>query len=96
VSLHFLIRFEPKPGAADEFRQEMLRVTEISRSEPGCISIQTFESIGEPRTFGIHSEWADEAAFNLHVELPHTVRFIEAAERLLTHPLEGLRSRRLS
>ena len=40
----------------------------------------------EPLVFAIHSEWADEASFELHATLPHTVRFLAAAETLLTHP----------
>ena len=32
--------------------------------------------------FAIHSEWVDEASFELHATLPHTVRFLAAAETL--------------
>jgi quinol monooxygenase YgiN len=45
--------------------------------------------------FAIHSEWVDEAAFERHAQLPHTVRFLEAAEKLLTHPVQGLRTREI-
>ncbi len=45
--------------------------------------------------FTIHSEWVDEAAFELHAQLPHTVRFMAAAKELLTHPIEGLRTRQI-
>jgi quinol monooxygenase YgiN len=38
----------------------------------------------------------DEAAFELHARLPHTVRFLAAAKELLTHPVEGLRSREIA
>jgi hypothetical protein len=31
----------------------------------------------------------------LHAQLPHTVRFIGAAEELLTYPVKGLRSREI-
>ena len=33
------------------------------------MSIEGFESLKEPRTYAIHSEWVDEAAFDLHAEL---------------------------
>jgi quinol monooxygenase YgiN len=46
-------------------------------------------------SFEVHSEWVDEAAFDLHAELPHTVRFLEAAEGLLTHPVLGLRTQQI-
>jgi len=93
MSVHFLVRFEPQHGREMEFRQELLRVVPPTRAENGCLSILVFESLREPFTFAIHSEWADEAAFELHAQLPHTVRFLEAARQLLTHPVQGLRSR---
>jgi quinol monooxygenase YgiN len=37
----------------------------------------------------------DEAAFELHAQLPHTIRFLGAAKELLTHPVQGLRSRQI-
>ena len=93
--MHFLIQFEPKPGKEMEFREELLRVVEPSRAEDGCVAMHLFESIRKPVVFAIHSEWLDEAAFETHAELPHTVRFLQAAEALLTHPVRGLRSREI-
>ena len=96
MSVHFLVRFEPQPGKEAAFREELLRVAEPSRAEPGCIAIHVFESLRAPSVFSIHSEWADEAAFDLHAQLPHTVRFLEAAKQLLTHPVQGMRSRQIA
>lgn len=96
MSVHFLVRFEPRPGKEAEFRQEMLRNLEPTRAEIGCVAIHLFESLREPFVFAIHSEWVDEAAFEMHAELPHTVRFLKAAEMLLTHPVQGLRTREIA
>ena len=90
-----MVRFEPQPGKEDAFREELLRVNAPSRAEPGCLSILAFESAREPRTFAIYSEWVDEAAFELHAQLPHTQQFLKAAEQLLTHPVQGLRLRQI-
>lgn len=78
-----------------EFRDELLRVVEPTKAEVGCLAIHAFESLREPFTFAIHSEWVDEAAFERHATLPHTLRFLKAAGNLLTHPVAGLRSREL-
>ena len=96
MSFHFIVRFEPLPGKEAEFREEMLRVAEPSRAEAGCLAIQHFESVREPIVFAIHSEWTDETAFELHARMPHTLRFLAAAETLLTHPVNGLRLRKIS
>ena len=95
MSVHFFVRFEPQPGKEMEFRQELLRVIEASRAEIGCLEIHAFESLREPSVFAIHSEWADEAAFDWHAQLSHTARFLRAAEDLLSHPVQGFRSRQI-
>jgi hypothetical protein len=41
--------------------------------------MRAFESVREPFAFAIHSEWVDEAAFEVHAQLP----------------VEGLRSRQI-
>jgi quinol monooxygenase YgiN len=91
LSFHFIVHFQPLPGMEAAFREEVLRVNGPSRKESGCLRIDVFESIREPVEFAIHSEWVDEAAFDLHATLPHTVQFIAAAEKLLKHPVQGLR-----
>ena len=95
MSVHSIIRFEPLPGKDAAFRDEVLRVSELSRAEPGCLRIDVLESLREPFIFAIHSEWVDEASFELHATLPHTVRFLEAAEKLLTHRIQGVRLRQI-
>ena len=95
MPVHFLVRFEPLPGMEIEFREELLRVVEPTRTEIGCLAIHVFESLRAPFAFAIHSEWVDEAAFELHARLPHTVQFLEAAKRLLTNGVNGLRTREI-
>ena len=95
MSLHSIIRFEPHPEHAAEFRARLLEVAPPSRAEPGCLSLRVFESLREPIIFAIHSEWVDEAAFEAHARLPHTQRFLESAKSLLLHPVLALRSREI-
>jgi len=95
VSFHVILRFEPLPEKESAFRDELLRVNEPSRAEIGCLSIDVFESVREPVVFAVHSEWVDEASFELHATLPPTLRFLAAAETLLPHPVQGLRLRQI-
>jgi quinol monooxygenase YgiN len=95
VPFHFITRLQPLPGKEDSFREELLRVNGPSREEAGCIRLDVFESVREPIEFAIYSEWVDEPAFELHVAMPHTVAFIAAAEKLLTHPIKGFRGRQI-
>jgi len=43
--------------------------------------------------FHVHSRWTDEAAFDRHADLPHTVRFIGRMERAIDQPMEVSRAR---
>jgi quinol monooxygenase YgiN len=95
LSVHVIIRFEPLPGRESAFREELLRVNEPSRAEIGCLRMDVFESLQEPVVFAIHSEWVDEAAFELHATLPHTVQFLAAARGLLARPVQPLRLRKI-
>jgi len=96
LSVHVIVRFEPRSGKAAAFREELLRVNAPSRAEAGCLGIDVFESLREPFVFAVHSEWVDEAAFETHAGLPHTVRFLAEAEDLLTHSVQGLRLRQIA
>ena len=95
MAFHVILQFEPQPGKAAAFRDALLAVNGPSRAEAGCRRIDVFESVREPVTFAVHSEWIDEAAFDLHATLPHTVSFLGLAETLLTHPVKGLRLKQI-
>ena len=69
--------------------QEVLAPT---RQEPGCLNIDAFRSMRDQGVFYIHSRWKDEAAFDQHLQLPHTVRFLESIQPLLAQTMEVTRS----
>jgi quinol monooxygenase YgiN len=89
-------RFHARPGheevVADAFRE----ATPFTRREPECLSVEVFRSIRDPRLFYVHSRWKDEAAFEHHATLPHTVRLIETVEPLIDHPLDVARTARFA
>jgi quinol monooxygenase YgiN len=95
MTMHAFARFEPRPGAEARLREALHEVVLPSRAEAGCVQIELFETLRAPPFFEIHSEWADEAAFELHADLPHTVRFLAAVPELLTHELRVLRTEQI-
>ena len=62
-----------------------------TREEADCLNIHAFRSIRDPQLFYIHSRWKDEAAFEAHAGLPHTLTFIERVKPLLDHSVEAQR-----
>jgi len=95
MELFIFARFYARPGQEGAVAQTLIDVVAPSREEPGCLSIQAFQSSRDPRLFYIHSRWQDGAAFEHHATLPHTVRFVELVEPLIDHPLDVTRAQRI-
>jgi quinol monooxygenase YgiN len=96
VSFHYVVRFDPRPGAEGALREVLLGVVEPSRAEAGCLAFHVYESVREPARFAIHSQWVDETAFEVHAAMPHTMRFVAVVEQLTGQPVAGLRSRSIA
>ena len=77
MEVFIFARFHARPGQGSAVADALLEVVAPSRAEPGCLSIHVFRSIRDPQLFYIHSRWKDEAAFESHAGLSHTVRFLD-------------------
>ena len=96
MELFIFARFRARGGQEGALAETLEDVVGPSRAEAGCLSIAAFRSTRDPRLFYIHSRWVDDAAFELHATLPHTVRFVERVQTLIDHPLEVTRARRFA
>jgi quinol monooxygenase YgiN len=94
-ALFVFVRLHVRSGQEAAVEEVLREVLERSRAEAGCFSIRAFRSIRDPRLFYIHSQWADEVAFDYHATLPHTLHFIEAVQPLLDQPQEVSRTARI-
>jgi len=83
VDQYVFVRLHAREGEESAVEQALRDVTGPSRQEPGCLSFHTFRSMRDRRLFYIHSRWVDEAAFQAHADLPHTVRFLKRVDALL-------------
>ncbi|HLJ52355.1 MAG TPA: putative quinol monooxygenase [Rhizomicrobium sp.] len=88
MELDTIVRFHAKEGQEDAVADVMREASQPVRAEPGCVFIGYYRSTRDPRLYYIHSRWKDEAAFEVHAELPHTVRFIARMEPLIDHELK--------
>jgi quinol monooxygenase YgiN len=96
MELFIFVRFHATTGNESAVAEALRQVVFPSRSEEGCTSIHAFQSIRNPQVFHIHSRWKDEAAFDQHAGLPHTVRFIERVRPLIDHEVEAVRCNMLA
>jgi quinol monooxygenase YgiN len=92
MELFIFARFHARKGQENAVAQALREVVAPSREEAGCLSICAFRSVRDTGLFYIHSRWTDEAAFDFHATLPHTVRFVERVEPLIDHPLDVTRA----
>jgi quinol monooxygenase YgiN len=95
MELSVFIRFHARPGQAQALAAALGEVVRPSRAEAGCVFIEAYRSVQDADLFHIHSRWVDEAAFDRHGGLPHTLRFLATVQPLLDHPLEVARTRPL-
>jgi len=93
MELFIFARFHAREGQEDAVAETLREVATPTRTEPGCLAMNVFRGASASRLFFVHSHWADEAAFETHIELPHTVRFVEEVEPLIDHPLVVERTR---
>lgn len=93
MELFIFGRFHARPGDEGAVEEALRDVTGPTREEAGCLSMQAFRSARDPGLFYVHSRWVDEAAFDRHAGLPHTVRFVERVQALIDHPLDVTRAR---
>ena len=93
MELFIVGRFHARAGQADAVAAALRDVLGPSRKEPGCLDLQHVRCIHDPRLFYVYSRWIDEAAFETHAALPHTVRFLQQVQDLIDHPLDVTRAR---
>ena len=96
MELSIFARFHARKGMEAEVDEALRQQVPCVWDEAGCLEIGAYRSTRDPRLFWIASHWADEAAFEVHAELPNTVRFIERMQALIDHPFEVSRASRIA
>ena len=92
MELHIIARFHARAGKEGEVEAAIRAVGPPTAAEPDCTSYELLRSTRDSALFFIHSRWIDEAAFDVHAGMPHTVRFVEKVQTLIDHPLEATRT----
>jgi len=96
MELFIFARFHARQGREARVAAALREVTDKTRAEPGCVAIAFYKSVRDGRQFWIHSRFVDDAAFALHIGMPHTVHFLELVEPLIDHPLDINRTRQIA
>ena len=70
-----LARICAKPGNGDALSRALRVLEESTRKEPGCAEFTFFRALRDPDAFVLTETFANQAALELHMSLPHTQRF---------------------
>ena len=95
MALFIFARFHARSGCEATIAAALQEVLTPTREEPGCMAVHAFRALRDPQLFFIHSRWKDEAAFERHAGLPHTVRFLDRVEPLIDHPHDIVRTEQI-
>src|SRR5271155_4671406 len=79
-----------KKDKADELRALMVPFAEGAAKEPGCLSYQLLEVIGEPARFLTFERWTDKAALQAHMVTPEIKAIVPKLEPVLAKPFTQL------
>lgn len=63
------------PDDAEAASALMIRVSQITRDEKGCVLYAFHKSLEEPGLFRVYEEWEDDAALLAHGQAPHMAEF---------------------
>jgi len=72
-----------KQGKEAELKEELLKVIEPSRNEPGCSHYTLHESLDDKGTFVFYEGWQGEEAIKAHIESPHYIDYRKNTEQLI-------------
>ena len=89
-------RLHVREGQEESVAAALREEVPLARAEPYCLGHEAYRSTRDPRLFFIHSRWAEEAAFEAHTQLPHTVKFVERVQPLIDRELDVTRAVPLS
>ncbi len=92
MEFFIFVRFHARPGNEAAIAEALAEVLAPTRQEPGCLAANAFRALRDAQLFFIHSRWKDEAAFERHAGLPHTVHFLERVETLIDHAHDIVRT----
>src|SRR5919112_2724330 len=78
-------KWTTREGEADKVEEAIRELTPPSRGEPGNLFYQAHRDPEDPRHFYLYEQYADEAAYQAHMDSEHFTRLVkeEAIPELL-------------
>ena len=85
--------FHAKAGRESELRGRLLRLSELSRRETGCLEYTVLEDPSDPARLSLFERWVDRDALDAHDATSYVKEFVASFDHLLEEPLAVRRLR---
>ncbi|MCB1778886.1 MAG: antibiotic biosynthesis monooxygenase [Candidatus Competibacteraceae bacterium] len=83
-----VVRITAKAGQEQELRDALKILEADTREEPGCVEFAFFQAISDEASFVLLEHFANEEAFMIHIQLPHTQAFFKAQLVAVVHAVD--------
>ena len=80
AKLTIVANIKANPDKVDLVRQELLRLIEITRAEPGCINYDLHQDNENPAHFMFYKNWESRELWQTHMNAPHLAAYMAATE----------------
>lgn len=72
MSKRLIVELRARAGTETRMREELGKLRAATRREPGCLRFDFYQSIEEDGAFVLIEDFADQAAFDLHMAARYT------------------------
>lgn len=80
MPLTILAQITAAEGKEALVKSELLKLIEITRSEPGCIQYDLHEDNDNPRFFVFYETWENRELWQTHMNAPHLAAYMAATD----------------
>ena len=80
AKLTIVANIKANPDKVDLVRQELLRLIDITRAEPGCINYDLHQDNENPAHFMFYENWESRELWQTHMNAPHLAAYMAATE----------------
>jgi quinol monooxygenase YgiN len=94
-TVHIVAHVVAREGEEARVREELQKLIEPTRAEPGCLKYEFFVNKENPRDFVFLEEYASDAAFQAHMDSKHVGQAITTVVPLLAVPPDIRNYRRI-
>jgi quinol monooxygenase YgiN len=80
--LYISAAFRARPGKETELREALKALQAPTRAEPGCLTYDLHQAVGDPARLLMFETWEGQSAIDGHMKSPHVRKFIPHVDGL--------------